>query len=312
MKSKKLIIAAFFGLLGLNLSAQSYLQPTMDEMTFYTQEWKGERFPDGRPKVSDDLINRALSLSLEEIWGQLRNKGYNNQYADGWETLNEIEFSGRAVTVQYMPNRNEFAKRLQERGIAEGRTKSGGTNSWPIDLLQKGDIYVADGFGKIENGTLIGDILGNTIFAKTGKGVVFEGSARDSEGLREIEGFNSYARGYHPSYIMEMMMTAINRPIRIGPAIVFPGDVVVAKKQGIAFIPAHLVEDVVTNGEYTALRDDFGHAMVINGTYTAGQIDSGWSEEIRNHFVKWLSENPGKVKMTREQLDKFLNRGRSF
>ncbi|MBP1667504.1 MAG: dimethylmenaquinone methyltransferase, partial [Bacteroidetes bacterium] len=28
---------------------------TKDEMLYYTSLWKGERFPDGRPKVSDDL-----------------------------------------------------------------------------------------------------------------------------------------------------------------------------------------------------------------------------------------------------------------
>jgi hypothetical protein len=57
---------------------------------------------------------------------------------------------------------------------------------------------VADGFGKIHEGTLIGDNLGNAIFANSGNGVVFDGSVRDTEGFGEIEGFNAFVRGWEP------------------------------------------------------------------------------------------------------------------
>src|SRR5450759_2317767 len=45
---------------------------TKDQLTEYTKAWTGERMPDGRPKVSDALIERAKGLSMEEItinWG---------------------------------------------------------------------------------------------------------------------------------------------------------------------------------------------------------------------------------------------------
>src|SRR6185312_646414 len=114
-------------------------------------------------------------------------------------------------------------------GRAEGRI--GRPNSWPIDMLQKGDVYVADGFGKITDGTLIGDNLGNSIFAKSGNGVIFDGSARDLAGLSQIEGFNAFVRAFDPTLIKDLMLMGLNTPIRIGRVTVLPGDVVLAKRE---------------------------------------------------------------------------------
>ena len=140
-------------------------------------------------------------------------------------------FVGRALTVQYMPNRPEIKDVIQEKGEGEGRI--GPSNSWPIDMLRERDVYVADGFGKVVNGTLIGDNLGNSVYAKSKTGVVFDAGARDVEGLSEIDGFNAFVRGFDPTFIMEMMVTGINVPVTIGKAICVPGDVVLAKREGI-------------------------------------------------------------------------------
>jgi len=132
-----------------------------------TSEWKGERFPDGRPKVPDSFLERLKNISIEEAWGVLRNKGYHNQFESDWQIINPDEpMTGRVVTAQYMPLRPDLEKYVKEKGKAEGRAQQGGTNSWPIDVLVDGDVYVADSYGKIIDGTLIGDNLGNSIFAK--------------------------------------------------------------------------------------------------------------------------------------------------
>ena len=54
---------------------------------FYTSDWKGDRFPDGRPKVPDDLLKRALDVSIEDVWDYLRDEGYRNQFEGGWQAL---------------------------------------------------------------------------------------------------------------------------------------------------------------------------------------------------------------------------------
>jgi 4-hydroxy-4-methyl-2-oxoglutarate aldolase len=277
---------------------------TADQIRALTSEWKGDRFPDGRPDPGDQLLTRLKNVSLEEAWGYLRNKGYQNQFEGDWMVIRpDSVMTGRAVTAQYLPMRPDYDKMIKDQGKAEARI--GSTNSWPIDVLKEGDIYVADGYGKIVDGTLIGDNLGNAIYAKSHRGVVFYGSVRDVEGLEEIKGFNGWIKGYDPSYIQQMMLGGINVPVRIGRATVLPGDVVLAKKGGVVFIPPQFLKDLVQNSEFVQLRDDFGHQRLREGKYTPGQIDQQWSDDIKKDFLQWLDTQKN-LPMSRKELDDYM------
>ncbi len=281
-----------------------------DEIRFYTEEWNGERFPDGRPKVSKDLLERLIKISIEEAWAVLSNEEFHNQFEGNWKMIHENQpFVGQALTTVYFPRRPDYSDRLLEKGHSEGMI--GASNSWPIDMLQEGDVYVADCFGKVIDGTLIGDNLGNAIYSNSKTGVIFDGGSRDLEGLEDIDGFNAYVRGWDPSFLQETMLMGINVPIRIGRATVFPGDVVLAKREGVIFIPPHKLEQVVISAEFVMLKDKFGHLRLREGTYTPGQIDGRWSDEIKQDFLKWVDENPDMIPMSREDLDEFL-KGRTW
>ena len=278
-----------------------------DELIFLTSEWKGERFADGRPKISDDLLRRAKAIAIEDAWTILSNEGYTCQYEGNWKMVHtDTPVVGRALTASFMPARPDVEKNIKERGKKEGRI--GNTNSWPIDMLTKGDVYVADGFGKISGGTLIGSNLGNAIYSKSGTGVVFDAAARDLEGLAEIKGFNAYVRDWDPSYLKDEVLMGLNTPIRIGHAIVIPGDLVIAKKGGVLFIPAHMAEKVIITAEFVILKDKFGISMLKEGKYTPGQIDSQWTDKIKQDFLDWLKKNPNEIPMTREQLDEYMKK----
>jgi regulator of RNase E activity RraA len=275
-----------------------------EQIKALTPDWKGERFPDGRPKTSDELLIRLKNVSLEEAWGYLRNKGFQNQFEGDWMVIRpDSVMTGRAVTAQYLPLRPDYDKLMKDKGKAEGRI--GSTNSWPIDVLKDGDIYVADSYGKIVDGTLIGDNLGNAIYAHSHRGVVFYGSVRDIEGLDEIDGFNGWIKGYDPSYIQQMMLSSINAPIRIGRATVLPGDVVLAKKGGVVFIPPQFLQDLVQNSEFVQLRDAFGHQRLREGKYTPGQIDQQWTDSIKKDFLQWLDTQKN-LPMSRKELDEYM------
>jgi len=294
-------------LLSFAISNGQNVGSTPEYIRALTSEWKGERFADGRPKVSDNILARLKNISLEDAWGVLRNKGYQNQFEGNWIIINpDSAMTGRVVTAQFMPLRPDFQKKIKEQGIAENRNPQGGTNSWPIDILTEGDVYVADSYGKVEGGTLIGDNLGNAIYAKSKRGIIFYGSVRDQEGISEIKGFNGWIKGEDPSYIDQMMLTSINAPVRIGHVTVLPGDVVLAKKYGVVFIPAQLAEELVITSEITELRDEFGHQRLREGKYKPGDIDSQWSETVRKDFIDWLNHYPGKLPMTRKDLDNYL------
>ncbi len=297
----------FLFLFVLKVDISSAQAISKEELIYFTSDWKGERYDDGRPKVSDAILKRIKNIAIEEAWGFLRNQGYNNQFEGGWKMIHPNQaMVGRALTAQYMPKRPDMMKKMEDDGHAAGRI--GPMNSWPIDMLNNGDIYIADAYGKIVDGTLIGDNLGNAIYAKSNNGVIFDGSLRDLEGLEKIDGFNAYVRDWDPSYLQETMLTGINIPIRIGRAIVLPGDVILAKKEGIIVIPAHLAEETVINAEFVALRDQFGHMRLREGTYTPGEIDTRWTDEIKKDFLSWLDKNESTLPMTRAELDAFMKK----
>ncbi len=279
-----------------------------EELVFLTSEWKGERFPDGRPKVPDDLLERAKKIYIDDAWTVLKNVGYTNQYEGNWKMANDsTPVVGRAVTAMFMPSRPDVEKNIKQRGTTQ-QGRKGNTNSWPIDVLTKGDVYVADGFGKIGGGTLMGSTLANAIYAKSGNGVVFNGASRDLQEIKNIKGFNAFVRDFHPSFLEEMVLMGLNTPVRIGGAMVLPGDLVIAQREGVLFVPAHMAEQVVATAEFVIRKDQFGFEMVRTGKYSTGQIDSEWTEELKTEFLNWLQKHPELGKMTKTELDKVMSK----
>ncbi len=294
----------------LTCSLLSFAQQiSKDELLYLTRDWKGERFEDGRPKVPDEILRRMRLVTHDEAWAVMKNAGYFYQYADGWEVINpDSILIGRAVTATFLPGRPDIHNAIDERGKAAGKK---GQNSWPVDLLVKGDVYVADQFGIQVNGPTIGDNVGNAIYAKSGNGIVYDGAIRDIAGLKEIGGFTSYYTSYHPSHHnqqgnLNTMLVGINHPTKIRQATVMAGDVVLGRDGGVSFIPAHLAEQVVIVSEIVRLRDMFGHERLREGKYTAGQIDTRWSDEIERDFSQWLNDHIDELPVPRAQIQEYL------
>ena len=296
----------------LNLQSQNVVwQP--ETIKSLTSEWTGERTPDGRPKVSDKLLERLKALSMEEVWGSLRDFGYENQfenfasnYENGWEILHPDQvMTGRVVTAQFMPLRKDFDNYVQKQAEKEG-TETPVTNYAPILKLLNGDVYVADSYGKMVEGTLIGDNLGNAIYKAGKRGVIFNGSLRDVEGLSKIEGFNHWIRGSDPSAIKQMMIASVNAPIHIGRASVLPGDVVLAKSTGVIFIPPHLAQKVVIAGEYTALYDEYlKFAMNTNKYRYVNERFAVDDDILERDFSEWIDKYPN-LPMPKEELKTYM------
>ena len=305
-KIKYLLLLCFSALMGKQVCSQ---QISKEELIFLTPEWKGERFADGRPKVPDALLKRMKLVSVEEAWAVMKNEGYLYQIAEGWQQINsDSVLVGRAVTATFMPGRPDVWKAIDDRGKKQGKR---GQNTWAVDLLVKGDVYVADQFGAHKNGPTIGDNVGNAIYARTGNGIVYDGALRDIEGLKEIGGFTSYFTSYDPSHHnppgdLNTMIVGINQPTRIRTVTVMPGDVVLGKNGVVVFIPPHLAEKVVKTSEIVRLRDMFGHQRLREGKYTAGQIDARWSDEIEKDFSKWLNDHINELPVPKEQIQDYL------
>ncbi len=284
--------------LGLTREAKAQLGIwTGEQRKEFTREWKGDRFPDGRPKVPDSIVERLGNVSAEEAWGVLRARGFEHQFEGGWQVINpgEKRLAGRVVTAVFMPLRPDVDAVINDYGKKDGRV-AGGQNSWVIDTLVPGDVLVVDLFGKIEDGTFAGDNLATSIFAKSGTGLIVDGAVRDLTGIQKIEGFRGYVRGFDPSAIAGVTLMGINVPIRIGGVMVMPGDVVVSDPEGLTFIPPQLAEEVADSAELTQARDDWGHQMLREGKYTPGQIDTRWTDEMTAEFRRWAEQKGLKLK----------------
>lgn len=268
---------------------------TPEQVTYYTLEWNGPRDDMGRPLVSDDVLERMKYVGLEEAWAAIRGAGYNSKYDGDFHIMYPDQVMvGRALTAAFMP----MSPELNERMIKNAREKGipGGANLWPIYLLKKGDVYVADGYGKIEGGTLVGNNLANAIFANSGNGPVFNAGARDLGDLRDLKGFNAWVKGWHPSAIQEMMLVSINGPTRIGAAVVLPGDVVLATEGGVIFIPPHLAERVLISSEVERLSDNFRKERMAQGRYVLGQLYGvEWTQAIDNDYFNWLRSDRARI-----------------
>lgn len=304
----------FFIIIGVTLQSHTQsVQISKEELIALTPEWKGERFADGRPKVPDDIIRRMKSVSVEEAWATMSNAGFKYQVAEGWEVINpDSVLVGRAVTTTFMPGRPDVWKAIDSLGKKEGRRTQ---NVWAVEMLVKGDVYVADQFGAKRNGPTIGDNVGNAIYARTGNGIVYDGAIRDLEGLKEIVSFTSFYTSYDPSYHnpgagqsrdLTTMIVGINHPTRIRTVTVMPGDVVLGKMGVVVFIPPQLAERVVKTSEIVRLRDQFGHQRLKEGKYTAGQIDARWTDDIERDFSKWLNDHINELPVGKEQIQEYL------
>src|SRR5690554_6515619 len=137
------LILAMPVVLGLAVDTASAQQISPEELIYLTPLWEGERFDDGRPRVPDDVLERMQHVTLEEAWAVLRNNRFNFQFEGDWQVLDpDAVLVGRAVTATFVPGRPDIQEQFDKRGREQGR--SGSQNSWPVDMLVPGDVYVGD------------------------------------------------------------------------------------------------------------------------------------------------------------------------
>src|SRR5580693_2150256 len=280
------------------LHAQLLTFPKQD-LIDYTAQAKFDRLSDGRPKVPDDLIDRARGLSSEEVWALLREDGFRNQYADGFQVLHPGKtMVGRAFTVQFMPMRADVDEIAQSKAKAHGLPRL--MNQTAIDMLQPGDVLVVDLFGKKVDGTIVGDNLFYYVMKAThGGGLVVDGSVRDLNGISEID-MPAYFRSVDPTPIGNVMLTGINIPVRIGGVTVMPGDLVVGDREGVYFVPPQLVQEVLDRADEIHIHDEWTKKKFAEGKYKSSEIYGSPSDPaLKKEYEEYLKRRLGEIRRER-------------
>ena len=267
-----------------------------EEMIKYTAKNPFDRFPDGRPKVDDKILERVKGLSLEEAWGLLQKHGYKHQFA-GWD-LQVLhpgqKLVGRAVTAQYLPSRPDLAEVLDAEAKAANMAKE--PNQKVIDLLELNDVPVIDMMGAGPGHTFGGDNLHAAIYGRTKTGAVIDGMIRDLEGIAELP-TQVYFRRAHPSAVAEVAVAGINIPVKIGEAVVMPGDVVLGDREGVIFIPPHLVKQIVDEADRTHVHDEWTKAKFLTGKYRASELygGSGLTPELQKEYDAYMKKRLAEI-----------------
>jgi 4-hydroxy-4-methyl-2-oxoglutarate aldolase len=292
-----IVLAAM--LLSVDLAFAQLFQWTPEQLIKYTGQNPYERFPDGRPKVPDELLDRLKGLIAEEVQAVLPNRGFPNQFEsrDGWRVLQpDQKMVGRVLTVQFMPLRGDIVEVDEADARARGTTPA--RNQTAIDMLQPGDVIVADVFGA--NWNFVGNKLAHYIQTTTRNGMIVDGGIYWLDRIAET-GMQAYYKNSFPTQGMRVMVTGINIPVRIGNTLVMPGDVVLADREGMWFIPPHLVQEVVESGEMSKARDDWSLMMLGTGKYTSRQIYGPLTPELQQLRDDYVFEKTGRRSAPRER-----------
>lgn len=289
-----ILIILFIGLVRSVPANAQLMTFSKQDLIDYTADTPFARLPDGRPKVPDELIERARGLSSEEVWAVLQEKGYNNQYADGFMVLHPGKtMVGRVFTVQFMPERADVDDAAKKKAASRGISRL--TNQTAIDMLQPGDVLIVDLFGKKVNGTIVGDNLFYYVMKATHSGgLVVDGSIRDLDGLSEID-MPGYFRAVDPTPIGNVMLTGINIPVRIGAVTVMPGDLAVGDREGVYFIPSQFVQDVLDRADIIHIHDEWTKKKFDEGKYKSSEIygsptDPKLQQEYKDYLKRRLEE----------------------
>ena len=264
---------------------------TPEEMAHYTPNNPFDRLNDGRPRVPDALLDtiRNMDMAIVEVYALLRDKGFPNQFEGDWKVLQPGKrLVGRAFTVQFMPTRADLNDVMQQDAAAKGWGRL--RNQTTIDMLESGDVAVVDLYGKVEEGTFVGDKLAYYIQQKTGTGMVIDGGLFFVEAI-EKTGMPIYYRGTHPESLRNSMITGINVPIRVGGATAMPGDVVLGDQDGLLFIPPHLVEEIIDAVKRKRVRDAWSKKQFDTGKYKSSEIYGRPSPELQKDLDQFMRDH---------------------
>jgi regulator of RNase E activity RraA len=190
-----------------------------------------------------DLAKRLGAVPTAAISGQLYKKyGMRSRAIMDVAPLNpaNCRFCGPAYTLRYVPQREDM-------NVA---TDLGNPNSIVLKAIEEiapGSVLVMDMQANRYVGGL-GDVLVSGLIARGVAGIVSDGGMRDVREIRDMSLPIFCAGAAAPPSPVSLMPAGVQEMIGCGGVVVIPGDFVVGDEDGVMVVPAHLADDVATQG----------------------------------------------------------------
>ncbi len=187
------------------------------------------------PKVSDELVKKyeAIEESASINESMTESGALDHEFRPVWPGLRTV---GTAFTVKARPGDNLIIHRA-------------------LQLIQPGDVLVISCDGFQESGGMFGGIMSNVLMQKGGKGLIIDGSIRDTVMMKKI-GLPCWSRGISIRMSTKLTGGKINVPINIGGVRVYPGDLIFADNDAVVCVPREQAQEVYDRTVAREIKED--------------------------------------------------------
>ena len=228
------------------------------------------------------LLTRLLNINIESAWAFMRTRGYPRNFISAIQpVVPSMRFAGRARTMRYLPYRQDLDEQIEGPQL----------NYRSAEDTEPGDVLVFDIGGELESSPT-GDVTSTRAMVRGAAGIVVDGAIRDVPAFVEmgLPLFTRDGRGHASSVAPLMMSWDYQVPVRIGDVTVIPGDYLVGALHGILVIPAHIVEDVLSDAELHSEREEFQRMLILSGESLIGVYPP--NQETLRRFEEWRARRP--------------------
>jgi regulator of RNase E activity RraA len=191
--------------------------------------------------LTPDLIERLETVSTATITTLLLKAGLRHCFLRGPKPLGQEarRLVGAAFTLRFVPAREDLA--TPESWSSPRSTRAA------IEEMPHGAIAVVDAMGVTDCG-IFGDILCARMQKRGVRALVTDGAVRDLAGIEQC-GLPVWCQDVAaPASVAGLTFVDWQVPIGCGGVAVFPGDCIVADRDGVVLIPASHVAMVAEAG----------------------------------------------------------------
>ena len=232
--------------------------------------------------MEDATLERLRRASTATITTQLFKRGLRNAFMQDVRPLGRYDGNlvGPAFTLRNIPARED----IDTVGVF---TDPDHPQRKAIEIAPTGHVLVIDCRGDTR-AACAGQILVTRLMRRGVAGLVGDGGIRDAGPIGEMS-FPVYCAGPSaPLNLAQHHATELNVPIGCGGVAVYPGDIIVGDRDGVAVIPQAMADEVARDAAEQEEMEEFllqrvAGGAALTGTYPPNDATRAAFEQWRDH-----------------------------